>query len=304
MESLYDGVSAGERVMVVWGELVGEGGEGGEGGGLQEVVQLLQGKVGDQPRVAVENCERVHLAGHRPSSFNSIYSGCAGLATITHSPSLLSSLTSLLVPGGRLTLTQALPASTPPSSLSSMLVLAGLPSPSTPTALPLSSPLVTNTRAKLGEVTLYSIFVTKPRHEVGASRLLSFAKPAPAPAPAPAAGPWTLEDMDDDTVELVDEDTLLDQEDLVKVDPSTLRVCGTTGKRKACKDCSCGLREELSDGKEPTTKSVSSSCGSCYLGDAFRCGSCPYLGMPAFKPGEKVQLSSRQLNPDLREVKA
>ena len=64
------------------------------------------------------------------------------------------------------------------------------------------------------------------------------------------ANKWTLDDLDDDTVELIDEDTLLDEADLVKPDPQSLRVCGTTGKRKACKDCSCGLREELDAGKQ------------------------------------------------------
>ena len=241
-----------------------------------------------------------------------------------HNLDLLGTLGTLLAPGGKLSIAevdiydqpivfkvvwqchfpQALPTSSSSSSLSSRMVLAGLPSVSQPVQVSADHPLALATRAKMGEeVNVFSVTATKPMHEVGASRLLSFAKaPAPVPAAQPKASVWTLEDMDDDTVELVDDSTLLEEEDKVKVDPSTLKVCGTTGKRKACKDCSCGLREELADGKEPTTKSVNSSCGSCYLGDAFRCGSCPYLGMPAFKPGEKIQLSNRQLNPDLREA--
>ena len=74
----------------------------------------------------------------------------------------------------------------------------------------------------------YLVKAAKPNHEIGASRLSSFAKPKPA------ADVRTLEDVDDDTVELVDDKTLLSEEDLVKPDPASLRFCGTMGKRKAC----------------------------------------------------------------------
>lgn len=39
-------------------------------------------------------------------------------------------------------------------------------------------------------------------------------------------------------------------------------VCTTTGKRKACKDCTCGLAEELSGSKAAPESTVKSSCGS------------------------------------------
>lgn len=37
---------------------------------------------------------------------------------------------------------------------------------------------------------------------------------------------------------------------------------------------------------------VQSDCGKCYLGDAFRCASCPFAGLPAFEPGDKVRLKN------------
>ncbi|XP_060837668.1 anamorsin homolog isoform X2 [Rhopalosiphum padi] len=110
--------------------------------------------------------------------------------------------------------------------------------------------------------------------------------------------------LDDNNSETISEDDLLEADDLKKPDTSSLRVCATTKKAKACKDCTCGLAEELEtnrlkDTPKPDTSNAKSSCGSCYLGDAFRCASCPYLGMPAFRPGEKVQLSGNLLQDDL-----
>lgn len=149
----------------------------------------------------------------------------------------------------------------------------------------------------------------------------------------------TGEDSDD---ELIDEDTLLTAEDLAR--PATIppECVPRAGKRRrACKDCTCGLAEKLaaedaakrsaadaqlsqlslsSTSKAPSASTTTStekttnnaqhfkldasdlaeidftvqgkvgSCGNCSLGDAFRCDGCPYIGMPAFKPGEEVRL--------------
>ncbi|KAK4877119.1 hypothetical protein RN001_009625 [Aquatica leii] len=145
--------------------------------------------------------------------------------------------------------------------------------------------------------TRFEIKGFKPTYDVGSSQKLNL-KPKPQ---APAAV-WKLDDINDDDVETIDPDDLLDEDDFKKPEQSSLRVCGTTGKRKACKDCSCGLAAEL-DAEAASQKPVNSSeakssCGSCYLGDAFRCATCPYLGMPAFKPGEKVELPKNFLKAD------
>ncbi|GIX75603.1 anamorsin homolog, partial [Caerostris extrusa] len=151
---------------------------------------------------------------------------------------------------------------------------------------------------------LLEIRAFKPNFEVGASISLSQVNKSTSKPDPNAAKIWMLsaDDTLDENVELIDEDDLLDEEDLKKPDPSTLKVCATTKQRKACKNCSCGLAEELEQEVaakvEKNRSAPASSCGNCYLGDAFRCASCPYLGMPAFKPGEKIVLSDNQLKAD------
>ncbi|KZP01314.1 hypothetical protein CALVIDRAFT_131366 [Calocera viscosa TUFC12733] len=141
----------------------------------------------------------------------------------------------------------------------------------------------------------------------------------------------------------IDDSTLLTSADLER--PASCGPSeGSSRKRRACKNCSCGLADEEAEadvtarssspgdsGSEDAEEDVTftttaytaeparskpapeqqqpkqterqrlqqlaesiergelvTSCGNCAMGDAFRCPSCPYLGMPAFTPGEKV----------------
>jgi len=108
-----------------------------------------------------------------------------------------------------------------------------------------------------------------------------------------------VDDMVDS--DLVDEDALLDNDFQQTEDISSSKFdCGelsSGGKKRACKDCTCGLAErQIDDDAQMTVEDKivrSSACGSCYKGDAFRCASCPFLGKPAFEPGsERVVLAT------------
>jgi hypothetical protein len=93
----------------------------------------------------------------------------------------------------------------------------------------------------------------------------------------------------------IDEDALLTKEEQDSRPLVEKNDCST--KRKACKNCSCG-RAEMEEVTLKDVQAVTSSCGNCALGDAFRCGSCPYLGMPAFQVGQAVMLQGNLLEDD------
>lgn len=111
-------------------------------------------------------------------------------------------------------------------------------------------------------------------------------------------------EMNDDLEDLIDEDSLLSEEDMKKPVLPTVDDCEVGTKRKACKNCTCG-RAEMEEKQEKLgltadqLNNPQSACGSCGLGDAFRCGSCPYKGLPPFKLGEKVSLSGTLLAADV-----
>ncbi|XP_015579215.1 LOW QUALITY PROTEIN: anamorsin homolog [Ricinus communis] len=106
--------------------------------------------------------------------------------------------------------------------------------------------------------------------------------------------------LDDD---LIDEDSLLTEEDMKKPPIAPGGDCEVGSTRKACKNCTCGRAEAEEKVKlGPTMEQLNnpqSACGSCGLGDAFRCSTCPYKGLPPFKLGEKVSLSGNFLAADI-----
>jgi hypothetical protein len=170
-------------------------------------------------------------------------------------------------------------------------------------------------------------------------------RPSPEPSKPLGVGFVDFSDDFDDPIitgeddDLIDEDDLITEEDRVgaiiqrtpppllspypnlNLTPFTAPECRPKAgkRRRACKDCTCGLKEkiEAEDAAKRSTadKALNSlkfdaddlaevdftvqgkvgSCGNCALGDAFRCDGCPYIGLPAFKPGEEVRLLNNDI---------
>jgi hypothetical protein len=119
------------------------------------------------------------------------------------------------------------------------------------------------------------------------------AAPAPDPASAMAAAWSAAAAATGDDTDLIDEDELLAEEDRAKKEASSDCGTGNDGKRKACKNCSCGLREliESEEGASGAPPPPKSACGNCSLGDAYRCAGCPHRGKPAFVDGSEVKVA-------------
>ncbi|KAM4067119.1 cytokine-induced anti-apoptosis inhibitor 1, Fe-S biogenesis domain-containing protein [Hirsutella rhossiliensis] len=134
------------------------------------------------------------------------------------------------------------------------------------------------------------------------------------PSGVPSAPKLDFANLDaDDDDDLIDENDLLSEEDL-KRRPPTATNCEPTKRRRPCKDCTCGLaakfeaedrgrRARANQGLDAlklnatdlneldfTVEGKTGSCNNCSLGDAFRCSTCPYIGLPAFKPGDEVRI--------------
>ena len=255
---------------------------------FQTIIERFQERVGNENKIHVENVQRLSMAAYADSTFDCIVANVLTHETATYESKLVECFLKLLKPKGQL-IAFVLAAKT--SLLQDELKLCGFLN------------VVLNENENVA-----SLFGEKPHFELGSSSKLKFASKASVVPAATESKIWKLDqdDVQEDDMDLINTDDLLDDLDLKKPTLVDKFDCGTgnDGKKKACKNCSCGLAQEIEDVaanayKQKATAEVKSSCGSCYLGDAFRCASCPYAGMPAFKPGEKVKLSEQLIKADI-----
>lgn len=236
------GISAGQSVAVVWDK-------SSPVEALKDLVDKLQALTGDKGQVSVENINQLLQSAHKESSFDVVLSGVIPGSTTAHSAEILAEMARILRPGGCLFLKEPVETAVvnnskvkTASKLCSALTLSGLVEVKELQRESLSPEETGSVQEHLGYRSDSLLFVRitgrKPNFEVGSSSQLklpvakkSSGKPAVDPA---AAKLWTLSanDMEDESVDLIDSDELLDPEDLKKPDPASLRAapCGE-GKR-------------------------------------------------------------------------
>ena len=135
---------------------------------------------------------------------------------------------------------------------------------------------------------------SKPQWDIGESARVEISKTSTS------VWKMNLNDLAED--DIIDENELLN-DGIVITKRGDANGCGDSGpgvpgKKRACANCTCGLAEEeandaTSANKEKTVDekiAKASSCGGCAKGDAFRCAGCPFLGKPAFEPGQEKMI--------------
>ena len=166
----------------------------------------------------------------------------------------MASITELATPGAEIKLAQVVKDdetqdsySSPPLDIITNLIknlkLAGLTKIGSPTEINISidTKLDINERFQLlpdSKIKIIEVQCEAPNFESGSSQMLSFAKnvqkkkqTATSDSPnnsvkastAEKDAVWSLDNLDDDEVDLIDPDTLIDEEDLKKPEASSLR---------------------------------------------------------------------------------
>eukprot|EP01147_Barroeca_monosierra_P009398 gene9398-1645_t len=290
-------VSSNQNVLLITG--VGASAEN-----IESMLKSLRDAVSPNGSAALEHMDRISAVGLPPNSYDVVLCGFPAAPVSQYSSQLLSQIAQTMVSSGHLHIREN--AGRSPDDISFDLKLAGFVdistsleddgvikatcktpayAPGSASQLKLSSTSCDTTAVILAAIDQLSSDTTKAI--------------------------WTLasDDFADGDLFADDGEEFLDDEDKAMASTAPTRddceVVG--GSRKACKNCSCGRADaEVGNSKQMSVDQTmtaagpipASSCGNCYLGDAFRCASCPYLGMPAFKPGEQVKLSGRQLKAD------
>lgn len=240
--------------------------------GSQKAIAVISGAPSGEPSAAIHsdprfsNCEVTHLSDNYQQQLDALadesFDECY-IVSVIPTDEMFASILRILKAKGRLLLEKQIPDRETGQNLCSDLQIAGF---------------VDTMAAKDPTSGERFVVCQKPSWAMNETAAISL--------PAAVTSKWKMDLNDLAESDLVDENELLDDGITAPVNAP----CGEASARKrACKNCSCGLAEELEAEAVVTKKSA---CGSCYKGDAFRCGSCPYLGQPAFEPNSnKVVLA-------------